>query len=32
MRFRGVHHVEVFVLDYEESIRFYDRMFGWSGH
>jgi catechol 2,3-dioxygenase-like lactoylglutathione lyase family enzyme len=29
MRFRGVHHVEFSVLDYEESIKFYDRMFGW---
>jgi catechol 2,3-dioxygenase-like lactoylglutathione lyase family enzyme len=32
MRFRGVHHVEVSVLDYEDSIRFYDRMFGWLGY
>jgi catechol 2,3-dioxygenase-like lactoylglutathione lyase family enzyme len=32
MRFKGVHHVELSVLDYEESIKFYDRMFGWLGY
>lgn len=32
MRFRGVHHVEFSVLDYDESIAFYDRMFGWLGY
>ena len=32
MRFRGVHHVELSVIDYEGSIRFYDRMFGWLGY
>lgn len=32
MRFRGVHHIEVSVLDYENSVRFYDRMFGWLGY
>jgi len=32
MRFRGVHHVEFSVLDYEASIAFYDRMFGWLGY
>lgn len=32
MRFRGVHHVEFSVLDYENAIRFYDRMFGWLGY
>jgi catechol 2,3-dioxygenase-like lactoylglutathione lyase family enzyme len=32
MRFRGVHHVEFSVLDYEDSIKFYDRMFGWLGY
>jgi catechol 2,3-dioxygenase-like lactoylglutathione lyase family enzyme len=32
MRFRGVHHVEFSVLNYEESIRFYDKMFGWLGY
>ena len=29
---KGVHHVEFSVLDYDESIRFYDRMFGWLGY
>lgn len=32
MRWRGVHHVEFSVLDYEASIGFYDRMFGWLGY
>lgn len=32
MRWRGVHHVEFSVLDYEASIAFYDRMFGWLGY
>ena len=32
MRWRGVHHVEFSVLDYEASIEFYDRMFGWLGY
>ncbi len=32
MRFRGVHHVELSVLDYAASIEFYDRMFGWLGY
>jgi len=32
MRFKGVHHVEFSVLDYEQSIGFYDRMFGWLGY
>lgn len=32
MRFRGVHHVEFSVLDYQNSIEFYDRMFGWLGY
>lgn len=32
MRLRGVHHVEFSVLDYEHSIAFYDRMFGWLGY
>lgn len=32
MRWRGVHHVEFSVLDYEKSIQFYDRMFGWLGY
>ena len=29
MRFKGIHHVEFSVLDYEKSVEFYDRMFGW---
>jgi catechol 2,3-dioxygenase-like lactoylglutathione lyase family enzyme len=32
MRLRGVHHVEFSVLDYDNSIKFYDRMFGWLGY
>jgi catechol 2,3-dioxygenase-like lactoylglutathione lyase family enzyme len=32
MRFKGVHHVEFSVLNYEESIRFFDGMFGWLGY
>ncbi len=32
MRFRGVHHVEFSVLEYESSVKFYDRMFGWLGY
>lgn len=32
MRFRGVHHIEFSVPDYENSIAFYDRMFGWLGY
>lgn len=32
MRWRGVHHVEFSVLDYDHSIQFYDRMFGWLGY
>ena len=32
MRWRGVHHVEFSVLDYENSVQFYDRMFGWLGY
>lgn len=32
MRWRGVHHVEFAVLDYDESIAFYDAMFGWLGY
>jgi catechol 2,3-dioxygenase-like lactoylglutathione lyase family enzyme len=29
---KGVHHVEFSVLEYEESIEFYDKMFGWLGY
>ncbi|MDD3446144.1 MAG: VOC family protein [Zavarzinia sp.] len=32
MRWRGLHHVEFSVLDYETSVEFYDRMFGWLGY
>jgi catechol 2,3-dioxygenase-like lactoylglutathione lyase family enzyme len=32
MRWRGVHHVEFSVLDYEASIAFYDSLFGWLGY
>ncbi|NMM43867.1 hypothetical protein HH303_05220 [Rhodospirillaceae bacterium KN72] len=32
MRWRGINHVEFSVLKYEDSIAFYDRMFGWLGY
>ncbi|MGV0634897.1 VOC family protein [Mycolicibacillus trivialis] len=32
MRWRGVNHVEFAVLDYDDSIAFYDAMFGWLGY
>ena len=32
MRFKGIHHVEFSVLNYDESIRFFDKMFGWLGY
>ena len=32
MRFRGVHHVEVNVPNYEKNLLFYDRMFGYLGY
>ncbi len=32
MRLRGVHHLEFSVLDYENSLKFYDAMFGWLGY
>ena len=32
MRWRGINHVEFSVLDYETSVAFYDRMFGWLGY
>ena len=32
MRWRGVNHVELNVLDYDASIAFYDAMFGWLGY
>lgn len=32
MRWKGVNHVELSVLDYEESVAFFDKMFGWLGY
>jgi catechol 2,3-dioxygenase-like lactoylglutathione lyase family enzyme len=32
MRWRGVSHVEFAVLEYDESIAFYDSLFGWLGY
>ncbi len=32
MRWKGIHHVEFSVLDYDKSIAFFDRMFGWLGY
>lgn len=32
MRWRGLHHVELSVVDYDASVAFYDRMFGWLGY
>jgi len=32
MRWRGVSHVEFAVLDYDDSIGFYDSLFGWLGY
>jgi len=32
MRWKGVHHVEFSVLDYDKSIVFFDKMFGWLGY
>lgn len=32
MRLKGIHHVEFSVLEYEESIKFFDKMFGWLGY
>lgn len=31
MRWRGVSHVEFAVVDYDDSIAFYDALFGWLG-
>ena len=31
MRFRGLHHVELSVLDCPASIALFDKMFGWLG-
>ena len=32
MRCKGIHHIELSVLEYEASIEFFDRMFGWLGY
>lgn len=32
MRWRGVSHVEFAVLDYDDSIAFYDGLLGWLGY
>lgn len=32
MRLRGVNHIELSVLDYDASIAFYDKLFGWLGY
>ena len=32
MRWKGIHHVEFSVLDYDKSIDFFDKMFGWLGY
>lgn len=32
MRLKGIHHVELSVLNYQESVRFFDKMFGWLGY
>ena len=32
MRFKGVHHIELSVLDYAGSIEFFDKLFGWLGY
>ena len=32
MRWRGVSHVEFAVLHYDDSIAFYDALFGWLGY
>lgn len=31
MRYRGIHHIELTVPDYDSAIAFYDRLFGWLG-
>lgn len=32
MRWKGIHHVEFSVLNYDESVAFFDKMFGWLGY
>lgn len=32
MRWKGIHHIELSVLDYEASIAFFDKLFGWLGY
>jgi catechol 2,3-dioxygenase-like lactoylglutathione lyase family enzyme len=32
MRWRGICHIELAVLDYDDSIAFYDALFGWLGY
>ena len=32
MRMRGIHHIEISVLNYEASIAFFDKLFGWLGY
>ncbi|WKE64573.1 VOC family protein [Gallaecimonas kandeliae] len=32
MRFKGLHHIELSVLDYDASVAFFDKLFGWLGY
>ncbi|MPQ96326.1 hypothetical protein F8R15_21315, partial [Thioclava sp. JE_KL1] len=32
MRWKGIHHVEFSVLEYDKSIAFFDKLFGWLGY
>ncbi len=32
MRFWGLNHLDICVIDYENSLKFYDNMFGWLGY
>ncbi len=32
MRFRGINHVDIAVIDYDVSIKYYDVIFGWLGY
>lgn len=29
---KGIHHFEISVLEYGESLAFFDKMFGWLGY